>query len=70
MPNVPPCPMCGHNRNADAKRGDPGLFICSKHGLYDANPDEGSDYADHRPDIRIEREERRNERARDRFHRR
>jgi len=63
--------MCGHNRKSDAKRGEDNLFICSIHGLYDSNPNEGGDYADHRPDIRIEREERRQQnRAQDRLRRR
>ena len=66
--SVPACPMCGHNRNASAKRGEENLFICSVHGLYDGNPNEGGDYADHRPDIRIEREERAQQRQRERAH--
>ncbi|WP_425618083.1 hypothetical protein NA78x_001776 [Anatilimnocola sp. NA78] len=70
--SVPPCPMCGHSRNATAQRGDrSSYFFCSVHGLYDDKPDEGGDYADHRPDIRIEREERRREnQSRNRFNRR
>lgn len=41
--NLPPCPMCGHARNS-IPQGEPGLFICKRHGLYDNRPDEGGDF--------------------------
>ncbi len=68
--SVPPCPMCGHSRNASAKRGEVNLFICSVHGLYDNDPSEGGTHSTFNPGARMEREERRQDnRARDRFNR-
>lgn len=67
---LPPCPVCRTAKEVSA-HGERNLFVCHRcKGLFDDSPDEGSDYADHRPDIRIEREERRKQNAKDRFGRR
>jgi hypothetical protein len=59
---LPPCPMCGNSRHS-VPQGEPGLFICTKHGmLYDVT-DDGGDYSDRNPAARLEREERRQKRA-------
>lgn len=51
----PLCPRC--KKPPKCKTGD-GLFQCSKcGGLYDADPDEGGDYATGKPSHRMEREE-------------
>jgi hypothetical protein len=55
-PTIPPCPGCGTNRNANARAG--GDFYCAKcQCLYDADPDEGSDYSDRDPSVRLIRAE-------------
>lgn len=67
MPDtIPPCPMCGNNRHAIQHGRDE--FFCSKHGLYDGNPDEGGSYMND-PSKRMERVERQNERSQQRRYR-
>lgn len=52
--NIPPCPMCGHNRHSWTHGREE--YYCSKHGIYDNDPDEGgSHFAD--PSRRIEKQE-------------
>jgi hypothetical protein len=66
---IPPCPVCRTNKHANARAG--GDFYCSKcGGLYDSDPNEGGDYSDRNSAVRIEREERRQERDRERRARR
>ena len=69
--SLPQCPRCRTAKDV-RPQGERNLFICGRcNGMFDNDPNEGGDYADHRPDIRIEREERRRQnQARDRFFRR
>lgn len=55
MPKVPPCPMCRTNKHS-SPRSD-GTYYCTKHGMYDDDPDEGGDYHDRDVSRRIERNE-------------
>ena len=62
---IPPCPVCRTNKHANARAG--GDFYCSKcGGLFDDKPDEGVDFSDHNAAVRLEREERRLQRERER----
>lgn len=61
------CPGCGSRQ---FKPAGPDMFKCSRcGGLFDDDPDEGGTHG-HRPKARLEREERRIERRRDRLGRR
>lgn len=68
MPNkIPPCPMCGTNRQVNEHGRDE--FFCGKcRGLFDSNPDEGGTYSDRNPSVRLEREERAQQRRRQPTH--
>lgn len=52
---IPPCPRCGTNKHATARRD--GLYHCSLHGLYDDDPDEGGTHHNWDPSRRLTREE-------------
>ena len=66
---IPPCPVCRTNKHANARAG--GDFYYSKcGGLYDSDPDEGGTHSDFNAAVRIEREERRLQRERERRARR
>lgn len=60
--------QCPHCRTAqDYREGRHVQYVCKLcKGIFDNNPDEGGDFADHRPDIRLEREDRARERRRNR----
>lgn len=60
---IPPCPSCGTNKGATAVSG---YFRCGKcGGLYDSDPNEGSDvFAD--PSRRMELQERHQQRRKGR----
>lgn len=58
---IPRCPRC--DGKGEAVPG--GLYRCSRcKGCYDDDPEEGGDYSDRNAGVRIEREERRQERRR------
>lgn len=55
--------MCGSDKHV-LPRSD-GLYWCQRcQGLFDNDPDEGGTHSDRNPAVRIEREERRQERKR------
>ncbi len=59
MPDKVRCPKC--NRKQSARPGDVKdvLYWCPSCNMqFDAMPDEGSDYSDHNPAARMERQER------------
>lgn len=54
-PKHPRCPVCG----GKSKPTSGGLFQCTKcRGFHDGVPEEGGDFSDHNPGVRLEREER------------
>lgn len=56
---IPRCPRCAGQGQTTPR----GLFKCRKcGGFYDGDPEEGGDYSDRNAGVRIEREERRQER--------
>lgn len=57
----PACIRCGRKSSVVAAGG--GLFKCTKCGaLFDDEPDEGGDYSDRNPALRMERADRARER--------
>lgn len=58
--NNPSCPKCGTNKRVSTHGQD--QFFCGRcKGLFDSDPDEGGDYSDRNPALRMERQERRSE---------
>ena len=54
------CPGCGRTQPA---RTQDSIYWCEKcRCQFDGDPNEGGDYSDHNAAVRLEREERRNER--------
>lgn len=65
----PSCIQCGRRKAIVKLPSD--QFKCTSCGcLFDANPDEGGTYSDRNPAARLEREDRRRDRQRDRLGRR
>ncbi len=61
-PIMPPCPLCGTNKQVNTHGRDE--FFCNKcKGLFDSDPSEGGTHSDFNPAVRLEREERRHEKA-------
>jgi hypothetical protein len=61
MPKLPPCPACGNAKHVITS-GSFGRMFCTKHKCEFEPDDEGGDYSDRNPAVRLEREERSRER--------